>query len=252
MIISNQHKFIFVHCRKAAGSSVVSSLSRYLGPHDLQFSAIPDGIPLHIRPPRRVIKEALQTMAPADYLAILCGRKSFWRTVSSSIKARYADSLGRSPAHASASAVAATFPDEWHSYFKFCVVRNPWDKTLSDYFWRTKRLENPPSFDEFVEALECGRGLPGIAPENHRNWDMYAIDGQVAVDYVVRFEELIPGLTAALARTTVPWDGWLPHMKKGAETRRPNRDYRLHYSDRSAEVVGRLCAEEIRTFNYTF
>ena len=82
MIISHQHKFIFVHCRKTAGSSVVSSLSRYLGPQDLQFSGITDGRKLNLYPPRRVITESLAFMSYQDYISLLIGKKSFWDLVS--------------------------------------------------------------------------------------------------------------------------------------------------------------------------
>jgi hypothetical protein len=254
MIISHKHRFIFVHCRKAAGSSVVSSLSRYLGPDDLQFSAITDGIPFKIHPPRRVIKEALQTMSAGDLFAVMIRPKSFWGAVSNAIKKKYSGTLGRSPAHAPAAAVAAAFPEEWRDYFKFCVVRNPWDKTLSDYFWKTKRMDAPPAFDEYVNALETGDALRGIVPENHRNWDMYTIDDTVAVNYVVRFEDMNNGLSQALAHTTVKWDGWMPHMKKTTSARSdaPRRDYRDHYSDHAAQVVGRLYEKEIREFDYKF
>lgn len=254
MIISHKHRFIFVHCRKAAGSSLVCSLSRYLGPADLQFSAITDGIPLNIYPPRRVVKEALQSMSIGDFLSVLVRKRSFWRTVSNSIKKRYADRLGRSPAHAPAAAVAAAFPDEWRDYFKFCVVRNPWDKTLSDYFWKTKRMQNPPGLDEYVDALENGHALRGIVPKNHRNWEMYTIHDKVAVDHVVRFEDLVSGLSQALAHTSVNWDGWLPHMKKGMGTEkdRPQRDYRGYFSGHAAQVVGSLYEKEIHEFEYKF
>ena len=26
----------------------------------------------------------------------------------------------------------------WNSYYKFCFERNPWDKTVSNYFWSKK------------------------------------------------------------------------------------------------------------------
>lgn len=231
----------------------MSSLSRFLGPEDLQFSAIKDGAKLKIYPPKRVVREALGEMAVKDYLAVLIGKKSFWSVASKAVKEKYSMSMGSSPAHASASLVAAAFPDEWRDYFKFCVVRNPWDKTLSDYFWRTKRLAEPPTFDEFVDAL-AGEPLPGITPLNHQNWDMYTIDDAVAVDYVVRFEELAAGLAEALAQTSVDWDGWMPHMKKGANQNKQvvRRDYREHYSEHTAQVVGRLYEKEINQFEYTF
>jgi hypothetical protein len=253
MIVSHKHRFIFVHCRKTAGSSVVSSLSRFLGPDDLQFSAITDGIKLKIYPPRRVVKEALRQMSASDYLSVMIGRKSFWSLVSKSMKAKYSAALGVSPAHAPASAVAAAFPDEWRGYFKFCIVRNPWDKTLSDYFWRTKRLADKPSFDAYVDSLE-GEPLPRITPLNHQNWDMYTINDQVAMDHVVRFEDLDAGLAEALKKTSVEWDGWMPHMKKGADQgkKKVRRDYQEHYSEHAVQVVGSLYAKEINHFEYTF
>lgn len=253
MIISHKHRFIFVHCCKTAGSSVVSSLSRYLGPDDLQFSSITDGIPFKIYPPRRVIKEALQMMSVRDYFKVITRPRSFWRTISNTIKKKYSDTLGCVSAHAPAAAVAATFPEEWRDYFKFCVVRNPWDKTVSHYFWDTKRKTNPPSFDEYVDALEKG-ALPGIVLNHHSNWEMYTINDRVAMDYVVRFEDMNNGLAEALANTTVQWDGWMPHMKnrRSAKKDEPRRHYREYYSDHSAQVVGRLYAKEIREFDYKF
>ncbi|MBC7144148.1 MAG: hypothetical protein H5U24_01950 [Thioclava marina] len=57
MILSHAHRFIFLHNRKTAGSSISVALARYLGPEDLQLSAIVEtlreGIPLTVqgRPP---------------------------------------------------------------------------------------------------------------------------------------------------------------------------------------------------------
>lgn len=52
MILSHAHRFIFLHNRKTAGSSISVALARYLGPEDLQLSAIVEtlreGIPLTV------------------------------------------------------------------------------------------------------------------------------------------------------------------------------------------------------------
>ena len=29
-------------------------------------------------------------------------------------------------------------PEKWRDYFKFTVIRNPWDRALSDYFWNNR------------------------------------------------------------------------------------------------------------------
>ncbi len=256
MIISHKHRFIFIHCRKAAGASVISSLSRYLGKDDLQFSSIAEGIQYKTYPPRRVIKEALQTMTFKEILELITLRRSFWSLIAKAFKRKYSSGLGRSPTHAPAMAVAKTFPNEWRDYFKFCIVRNPWDKTVSDYFWRTKRVKNPPTFEQYVDALERGDTLDGIVPENHQNWDMYAINDRVAVDFVVRFEDMANGLNKAFSYTTLKWDGWMPsiHMNKSTETSgaKPKRNYQELYNDHTAQVVARLYEKEIKTFDYKF
>ncbi|MGR9046648.1 MAG: sulfotransferase family 2 domain-containing protein [Gammaproteobacteria bacterium] len=255
MIISHKHRFIFVHCRKAAGASLIASLSRHLGKDDLQFSAIADAAKLKIYPPRRVVIEALQTLDPLSYLNLITFRKSFWSLIAKGFKKKYSENLGGSTTHAPASAIAKTFPKEWGEYYKFCIVRNPWDKTVSDYCWRTKRVKNPPSFEEYIEALDRGESLGGIIPKNHRNWDMYTIDDNIEMDYVVRFEDMAEGLKEALSHTTLPWDGWMPsiHMNKNSSNKQaPRRRYQDYYSDRTAQVVARLYEKEIKAFGYTF
>lgn len=147
MIISHKHRFIFLHNRKTAGSSVAVSLSRYLGPDDLQLSAIPETVAEGIPLSSRVVTEANAKAFHLLPAVRLMGRKIYGRVVARSIDHAYRPRLGRKPPHAPAAKVAATFPDEWKNYTKFCVVRNPWDKTVSDYFWRIKGIADPPGFD---------------------------------------------------------------------------------------------------------
>jgi hypothetical protein len=253
MIISHKHRFIFIHCRKAAGASVISSLSRYLGSDDLQFSSIAEGTQYKTYPPRRVVIEALQEISFSDVLSFLTLRRSFWSLVAKGFKKKYTKALGGSTTHAPAAAVAKAFPEEWKNYFKFCVVRNPWDKTVSDYFWRTKRVENPPTFEQYIDALDRGDTLGGIVPVNHCNWDMYAIDGHIAVDFVVRFEDMAKGLDEALSHTGLKWDGWMPsiHMQKAGE-KKVKRNYRDYYTEQTAGIVAKLYENEIKAFDYTF
>ncbi len=56
--------------------------------------------------------------------------------------------------------------DLWKQYFKFTIVRNPFDRAVSVYYWLTKHLEpnsRPPLFDWIC-------GFP--APINN-NWTLY-------------------------------------------------------------------------------
>jgi len=200
MIISERHQLIVLHCRKAAGSSLCVSLARLLGPDDLQISALAEtmalGIPLSPRV-RRIAWRQSRGLLP---LFRLLGPRVHRRAFSRAVDHAHRPLLGRKPPHAPAARVATAFPQEWASFRKLAIVRNPWDKTVSDYYWRIQRLRTAPSFTSYVEALAAGDDLGGIVPlAFHDNWPMYTINDQVVADRVVRFEQLQEGLEAFFA-----------------------------------------------------
>lgn len=256
MILSHRHQLILLHCRKAAGSSIAVSLARLLGPADLQISALLETVQHGIPLTARVRREAWRRTRGWVALASLAGRHGRGRAIARAIDHTYRPLLGRKPPHAPASRVAAAFPREWATYRKLAVVRNPWDRTVSDYYWRTQRLRRPPSFATYLEALAAGRDLGGVVPlAFHDNWPMYTIDGRVVADQLVRFEALADDLTHALRRLEIDWDGWLPRSKGGHRPRRGSAaalSYRDHYTPALARLVARLYAPEIEQFGYRF
>lgn len=133
-------------------------------------------------------------------------------------------------------------------------MRNPWDKTVSDYFWRIKGKDNPPDFATYVKGLAAGDDLGGIVPlEFHDNWPLYTIDGQIAADHVIRYEALTEGLHATLSAVGIDWDGGLPHAKGGTRKKATAKGgYRDQYDEESAEIVARLYAPEIAAHGYEF
>lgn len=254
MIISHAHRYIFLHNRKTAGSSITVSLARGLGPEDLQISGIPETLAEGIALTPRVLREANRHAHGLLPLAGLVSKRGYARLVARSLDHAYRPILGRKPPHSPAATLARAFPEEWANYAKICVVRNPWDKTVSDYFWRIKRLNRAPSFPEYLRALEAGDSLGGIVPlEFHDNWPLYTIDDQIVADHVVRYETLIEGMQGALDAIGLGWDGWLPRAKAG--TRKHSRGtggYREMYDADTAATVGRLYAKEVETFGYRF
>lgn len=256
MIISHRHRLIVLHCRKAAGSSIAVSLARLLGPADLQISAIVETLAQGIPLTRRVRREAWLHSPASLFLAQGLGIRVRGRALARAIDHAYRPLLGCKPPHAPASRVAQAFPWEWSHYHKLAVVRNPWDKTVSDYFWRIQRLRRPPSFAAYVHALAAGNHLGGVVPlAYHNNWTMYTLDGRVVADRIVRFESLQTDLAAALRDLEVAWDGWLPRSK-GGHRPAPPKDapvgYRGFYTPDLERLVGRLYQPEIEQFNYRF
>jgi hypothetical protein len=253
MIVSHEHKFIFIHCRKVAGTSIKLSLYRYLGTQDVAVSGWADAAEWGIWPNRRMRWWALRP--PGTTVALLGGlggRTGLARGANLSIKKTAAlgsrQQLGNEY-HLTASAIERTYPSEWDEYFKFCFVRNPYERVLADYLWRIGTLRDPPSFKRYVAALESGDRLNGVVPAIPDNWRFYTIGNCVAVDYVGRYEQLETDLQEALSMIGLPWDGWLPRSKSAG---RQNAAYRTWYDDETRASVERTFQREIEHFSYTF
>jgi hypothetical protein len=139
--------------------------------------------------------------------------------------------------------------ERWDSYFKFCVVRNPYDKAISAYFFFTS-IHHPNGLpaatdhrERFEEWLQSGE-LP-----IDRN--IYTIDGQLAVDRVVRYESLVSDLPEVCQRLGVPWQPErLARFKSGIRPIEATPD-RL-YTDRARRLVEQAYAFELAHFGYSF
>lgn len=142
-------------------------------------------------------------------------------------------------------------PGEIEQLFIFTLVRNPWDRLVSYYHWlREQRFENPAvfhakslSFNDFLWHSHTAESL--------RAWPYgrYLRDsaGQERCSLWIRLERIeqdIGPLEQHLGFSL------LPLARHNESTR--NRDYRSYYSDRDAERVAELCADDITRFSYSF
>lgn len=259
MILSHRHKYIFLHCRKTAGSSISVSLARTLGPDDLQLSGLKETHEAGIPYTRRVQQEARHLpdrhgwtkVEDLLHLWSLFGPDRRADRTRKLMHRRYRSTLGQYPYHARAALIAKAFPTEWAAYTKFCVVRNPWDKVVSDYYWRSRNTPEPPSFERFVKAMRDGDSLNGIVPGEPDNWPLYTLSDELAVDHVVRFENLIPDLKRVLTGIGLDWDGWLPRAKtRQTITQRPARGSAV-YSPELTTIVAELFDKEASAFGYS-
>ena len=82
------------------------------------------------------------------------------------------------------------------------------------------------------------------------NFDIYSIDGNVAVDFVGRYENLADDLKLALDHVGLNLDCELPRAKTNFRpTTLPYRDY---YDEDTRAMVGRWYAREIELLDYEF
>lgn len=230
MIVSHRHRFIFLKTRKTAGSTLEVMLSRFCGPDDIVTPMGPED-------------EALRSEHGAQNYEL-----PIWRWPLNGILKKL---RGRNPGkrwtghypHMPAKAVRRVVGNEtWSSYYKFTSERNPWDRQVSMYYWRTRQLTNPPSFEEFLygkdrRALQLG------------NFDIYSDGNKVIVDDVILYHDMTAGLKRVLGKLNLPCPDKLPEAKTGI---RPGRDYHSYYTDETRDLIARCYAKEISTFGFTF
>lgn len=256
MIISHRHRFVFVHCRKTAGSSIAAYLNPYLGWRDIQVGAWHDSFEVGGRATGRFVLDVARSLTrePSllrDVLAVIsCGRSdddSLARKLNKIQKRNYAFS---NPPHPRADEIRSFDPVAWEEYFKFCFVRNPYEKAVSDYIWRVTSRGKNVGFLEFLRRV-ADPELPdpeAVVPRNPVSWPMYTIDGRIAVDFVGRYENLNPDLRTICDRIGIPFDPErLPRAKK-----KKGYDYRDYFGPQERTLVQEIYREELEHFGYGF
>ncbi len=133
-------------------------------------------------------------------------------------------------------------PDVWNGYFKFCVERNPWDKTLSHYHLWNFRAGGNATFDQFLAAGELPLGRPLYTDASRE---------KVIVDRVLRYENLAAELGEVFARLGIPYTGDLGVRAK-SEYRKDRRPYQQIYTPAQREFVAQVFAWEIARYGYRF
>ena len=93
----------------------------------------------------------------------------------------------------------------------FCVVRNPWDRAVSMYWWNKNR-EDGHAIDQSISFSDYIMNGPR---ELFTDQEIYTIDGEVVVDHVIKFEDLQNGLDSVTTKLNLPSLS-LPRAKGGS------------------------------------
>jgi hypothetical protein len=230
MIISHEHKFIFLKTKKTAGTSVELALSELCGPDDIippvtesdEALRAPGSGPRNWRvhgwwqSPRPLHRRGWFKIVPEDY--------GFYN-------------------HMPAKEARALLNDDkiWNSYFKFAFDRNPWDRQVSAYHFRYRGKKRPRPFCEFLEDSKRAR---------LNNFEIYSLDGEPCVDFLGRYETLEDDFRRALGEIGVKFEKPLPRAKGGI--RKNGKSYRDYYDARTRDIVGEWYAREIQLLGYSF
>lgn len=220
MLISKTKKFIFIHIPKNAGQSITSTLLKY---------CISDNS-----------KCFINFIGARNYIRINTKFKKYFN------KTLYDHNFKD---HERAHAVRDFLGDEYSNYFKFAIVRNPWDWLFSKYKYSIKNTRhfrhkfiknNFSSFNEFVQ-WEC------LKNANKKCQAEFVFDtaGNKIVNFIGRFENLEDDFRKICKEIEV--NEKIPHFNKSME-----RNYREHYSEKSRNLVREHYASDIDLFDYEF
>lgn len=139
--------------------------------------------------------------------------------------------------------------DTFDDYYRFAVVRNPWDRAISQYVSLQRRpdlreylgMEPDASFKTYLEL---------IPRQTHVRWEpQYRFvdddDGTPLVDTLLRFESLQRDIVPVFERLGISQT--LPH-NHASQRESPE----AYYDDEAREMVANIYERDITRFGYSY
>lgn len=221
MLLSNRNRYLFVHLAKTGGTSIRAALGRQ------------------------------RWLDPYYWPSLFCHR------VSKMCGHRIGCKI---PRHAPIVVAKEMLPPQMFArLFKFGFVRNPWDRMVSAYYHfqherqdllRAHQLVDFPAFAAWLlkaPLMEFSRPTLVQALRRPQRDYLVDLDNSLLVDFVGRYENLL-GDYRTIVRKLQMTELSLPHKRRGKR----HRDYRSHYTDETAEMVGEHFKVDLTTFSYRF
>lgn len=207
MIISHQHRYIFFAVPKTATHAVREALRQNLGPDDWEQQVL----------------FGRQVLPILELAKIQHG-------------------------HLSAQQIKPHLSEhKWESYFKFGFVRNPYDRFVSTCFFLNRKVPNfaanATAFMKQALTVPRFRQRVLVRPQQLQ---LTGADGQIALDYVGRFETLQASYDEICSRIEIP-SAELPHKNASDHS-----TFAQYYDDELREIVADYYATDLKLFNYNF
>lgn len=154
--------------------------------------------------------------------------------------------------HAPALQIQKQIGDQkWSQYYKFAVIRNPWDRTVSAYHWiqRHNKKFKDLSFREYINFI----------PENsnNRNHPLYRqlrtqssfikSNNNIIIDELFQFEKL-----QECFRTLNSKFGIERKRNESYKLARNRKPYQEYYTKRMSDIIEEFYQDDIQLFDYKF
>lgn len=209
MLISHRYKFIYIKNRKVAGTSIEAFFERYC------------------LSPEQEITHASKH------------ERTAYISSHGIIGSRQTKSRGKWFGHLPASAIQTYIGKKaFNRYYKFCVVRNPWDKVVSHYRSRGTKYKERISFEQHVHITK------------NLDWWIYTINNTPVCNFYIRFENLEEGIRKVTKKLGI--SNYIKYSLPTYKQRLEKVDYKIFYTQKTQNIVARQYKDEIKLFSYTF
>ena len=141
-------------------------------------------------------------------------------------------------------------PEEAATFFTFTLVRNPWDRMVSYYHWlRAQSFDHPAVALAKAQTFSAFLNAPKTQASFRANpYGSYlTLDGVEHCSAFIRLEHLGEDLAPLEAHL-----GFSLGDIARANASVRGRDWRPYFTDQDADLVGRLCAQDVARFAYSF
>lgn len=139
-----------------------------------------------------------------------------------------------------------------NDYFKFTVIRNPWDRMVSFYHYHKEKIlknNNPTEIWKYLKDLTFKKFLKST---KFQKWalvnnitDFITYNKKTHIDYYINFENFendfkVVKQISGMENKLLEWN------------KSTHKEYKHYYNDKSKKIIDFLFKKEIKFFNFKF
>lgn len=253
VLVSHKHKFIYLKNLKVAGSSCFTLFSKYCHNEDLSEYIAKRFKGRDLRSNHDLETYVKMYKEINNEYGFIVGSLNYLKTLSKKEAEEYRNTLvidNQFAEHARAITLKYLFSDCFDSYFKFCVVRNPYDRIVSRYNHDIRKdiIKKTMSFREFVIEED----KKGFVNKINDDWyDRCTIHGIPCCDYYIKYDKLNEGIQDVFNILKIDDYYEVPHVNTN-KVKILTSHYSNYFDEHTKDIVTRNCKNEIEYFKWKF